>query len=285
MKLSAGMTITFEKKTTNDLSSLYSKYFSLPVVKAITILILGSILFLYNNLAIISGWLDPPPDHRSMMIVRGQDTASYLTWMGGFKTQFLIPNYHAPWQTENAYLNPLLFIVSRFSTLIGKNLESSLFLIHFFIYLITAISIYFGLKTFTQTAQQAWASILVIFLSVPITTWLVLPSLISAGRIPWIPWMSGIGDFVFFSSDGFFHGISGSILVTFGTATMILSFSFIGRYLQTDRARYLLAAFLVGIISAFMHPFEIVVIVIAGSLAILGIRKFDRGRVLVPFAV
>jgi len=97
--------------------------------------------------------------------------------------------------------------------------------------------------------------------------------------------MAGIGDFVFFSSDGFFHGISGSILVTFGTATMILSFSFIGRYLQTDRARYLLAAFLVGIISAFMHPFEIVVIVIAGSLAILGIRKFDRGRVLVPIAV
>lgn len=254
-------------------------------LKACLILSAATILFIYNNLAIVSGWMNPPIDHTPMLISRGGDTASYLTWMEGFRTQVFIPNYHVPWQTEKAYINPLLLMLSRFSTVTGMPLDSTLFAFHYLLYLLTALVVYYGLKTFTESAQQAIASLLVIFLSIPVTSWMLSSSLVLDGRLPWLPRMAGIGDFVFSSSDGFFHGISGSILVTFGTATMILFFTLLARYLKNEKTRYLILASVVAFGSAFVHPFEIVIMVTGGSLAVLIIHRFDWRKIVSPVAM
>lgn len=90
--------------------------------------------------------------------------------------------------------------------------------------------------------------------------------------------LPGIQDFFWASSDGFFHGIAGSVLVTLGTGLTLLFYCLIGSYLKTGNRRYLMAAGLAAFASAFAHPFEIFAIGPAALLAILWTceRKWKR---------
>ena len=67
-------------------------------------ILLGIGLFICNNLAIIAGWLHTPPGFEPMFLHGCQSVAQYMTWIEGFRFANVIPNYHAPWQTEPATL-------------------------------------------------------------------------------------------------------------------------------------------------------------------------------------
>jgi len=86
----------------------------------------------------------------------------------------------------------------------------------------------------------------------------------------------GIGHFVWYSSDGFFHGISASILVTFGTGATLSAFSFLARYLQTGQKRYFKLAAVTVFLAALIHASEALLIFAAGSLTLL-VGKGWRG--------
>ncbi len=181
----------------------------------------------------------------------------------------LATNYNAPWLTPPGLFNPFALALARASAILHLEFPSVYLLFHFLFYIMAAYALFFTVRTFTEARHQARVVWLVILFSLPLTALALLPALI-VPHAPWqaLPSLPGLGDFVWRSSDGFFHGISGSALVTFGTATTLLAFSFLARFLQTERTQYLLCSACTVFISALVHPFEVFVIITAGAITI-----------------
>ena len=238
-------------------------------------LVLAVFLFGLNNLAVLGGLVNPPEGYVPTYMIRDADIAQYLTWLRAFQSHLLIPDYQAPWLTEPAFFNPLLWVMARASTVVGGDLIVTYHIVHFLLYVATAYALFYALRTFSETPKQACAAFLVVLCSIPLASLAILPAFIFTLGQRGVLW--GIGDFVWWSSDGFFHGISGSLLVTFGTGITIASFAFLARYLTTEKKRYLGCACLCTFLSALIHPFEVVVIVGAGAVALF-FRSIDAGR-------
>ena len=230
-------------------------------------ILLAVVLYALNNLAMLSGWLNPPGGHKPTLMLRAWDIAQYLTWARASEKRLLLPNYHAPWQTEPALTYPLMWVLSRACRLMRIELAAGYHVFHFVLYLLAAYSLFFCFRVFTDTRKQAVAAFFTILGSVPITALAILPGFVlTFGRWNRLP---GLGDFIWWSSDGFFHGIDGAVGATFGTATTLLAFAYLARYLKTEQKRYLAYASTTTFVSAFFHPFEVFVIAGAGAGTIL----------------
>lgn len=235
------------------------------------IIVLASVLFLLNNLGVIGGWLYPPEGYVPAFVPRAADVAQYFTWMQAFQQGgMLIPNYHAPQLTEPALLNPALWLIAKTALLLGVHLTAAYHVFHYLFYLMAAFALFYAVRQFTESAAQARAAYVAVLLAVPVQSLLYLPAFAKPGR-SWSQPVSlhGAGEFVWWTSDGFFHGISGSALVTFGTAATLLAFGLLARYLRGGGRGYLFGAALTACVSAAVHPFEILVIASAGPLALL----------------
>lgn len=227
-------------------------------------LLLAVVLFGLNNLAVLSGWLSPPEGYVATGMVRAQDIALYLGWANAYQHQNLLPSYAAPWLTQPAFFNIFMWWLARFSLATGLRIVASYHLFHFLFYVVAAYALVFGARVFTETRRQFWAVFLVLLCTVPLSSLAVLPAALSGMGRP----LAGIDSFVWSSSDGFFHGISGSVLVTFGTATTLLAFALLAKYLKTERRRYFLYAVLIAFVSAVVHATEIFLIVSAGAVTL-----------------
>jgi hypothetical protein len=240
-------------------------------------LALAVVLFGLNNMAVLSGWMNPPEGYAPLLLTRSGDVAQYLTWMRAFQSQMTIPNYHTPWYTEPALFNPLLWMSAQLCYYLGMRLEVGYLLLQLLFYVIAAYSLVSALGAFMKTANQVYAALLIMFCSVPLETLKQIPRLV-LGRNAGLP---GMEDFVWWSSDGFFHGISGSLLVTAGTATTLMAFGLLAKYFDTNIKKYLVYASIVTFCSAIIHPFEVFVIVSAGVIALLW-RSGREWRTAVP---
>jgi hypothetical protein len=168
-----------------------------------------------------------------------------------------------------------MWLVSRAARLAGVDARWCYYAAEFGFYVLAAYALRLAICEFTESRRERFGGLIGSLFAVPMTSLLVLPALISPSWAPiQLPQLPGIGDFVWWSSDGFFHGISGSALVTFGTALTLLSFALIARYLRTGNETHLRWAALVTLVSAAIHPFEVLVIASAGPLAIV----LARGR-------
>lgn len=225
----------------------------------------AGLLFVLNNLAIISGWLAPPAGYTPTLMTRTADIAQYLTWARAFSDNVLIPDYHAPWRTEPALINPFLWTLSQSARLAQLDLVTAYHLAHLLLHILAAYALFWALRVFTASRGQAVGAMLVLLCTVPLQSLAQLP-LTLIGRGDMLP---GIGDFVWWSSDGFFHGISGSLAVTFGTAIALVALCCLGQYLKTEERRWLVGASLAAFVSGLMHPFEVFVIASAGSLTLV----------------
>jgi hypothetical protein len=250
-------------------------------VRVLAPLLLAVALFVLNNLAVLSGWLNPPEGYAPTLMVRAQDIAIYLSWANGYLIQNLVPSYAAPWLTEPAFFNTFMWLLAQFSKLTGLGIVVGYHIFHFLFYIAAAYALFFAVRVFTETAKQFWAAFLVILCVVPLPSLAVLPSLLAGKSRPPI----GVGYFVWPSSDGFFHGIGGSALVTFGTATTLIAFSLLAKYIKTEQRRYLLYAGLVAFLSALVHATEIFLIVAAGTLTLIWWRGRQWKRAIPDIAV
>jgi hypothetical protein len=234
-------------------------------LKVVAPLILGILLFVLNHLAIISGWLEPPEGYSATFMDRSQDIAQYLAWANGYLHQNLVPSYHAPWATQPAFFNLFIWTVAKVSVLTSLELSSVYNGFHFIFYVIAAYALFFAVRTFTETSKEFLSVFLVIICVVPFPSLAVLPQYLIGKSGPPI----GVGYFVWLSSDGIFHGISGSALVTFGTMMTLLAFSLLAKYMNTERRRYLIFAVLATFLTALVHVTEALLIAGAGGLALL----------------
>jgi len=232
--------------------------------------LLGIGLYIFNNLAVLGGWLHTLPGFEPMFIPRARDLAQYMTWIEGFRLAPLIPNYHAPWQTEPRFFALLPWTIAQLASLLGGRALLAYNLVHLTGFVLTSHALLFTIRVFTHHRAQALAALIVMVVAVPLLSLAVLPvSILRAAGVHSLPDLPGIGDFVWWSSDGFFHSVSGSLLVTFGTACALAAAGTLGSYLRTRQHRYLLYSCLIAFVSALVHPFEVTVIVGAGAITVL----------------
>jgi hypothetical protein len=235
----------------------------------------GLLLFVVNSLAIVSGLLHAPEGFLPAWIHRNADTAQYLTWINGLRHQFVIPDYHAPWQTDPGFFTGFAAMLAHITALTSLPANQALLLSHLLFYLLAAYGLILCLEVFTESTTQAILALLTSLCVVPFQSYLQLARnlfLQDTSR------HEGMHDFVIASSDGLFHGIAASPIVTFGTAASLLALSQVGIYLRTNRkaALYTLAA--IACIDTLIHPFEVWVILGAsvGSFVLAGGRTWRQ---------
>jgi hypothetical protein len=243
----------------------------MPGSRLLTPLLLGVLLFCLNDLALISGWLHPPAGYLFGGRIQAQDIDLYFSWAGGFRHQLLVPDYAAPWRTEPAFFNAPIWVIARVARLSGAHLAAVYVSAHLLFFIAAAYALFFAVRVFTETANQARAAWVVMLCSVPFSSLLVLPDFF-LGRSA-RPQVHGLAKFVFDTSDGFLHGISSSALVTLGTACTLLTFALIGAYLKSGRRAYFQSACAAVFVSALAHASEPFAIVPAVSLALAITRR------------
>lgn len=227
----------------------------------------GVFMFVVNHLAVWSGWLKPPEGYYPLLITRSSGVAGQMVWFQGFRDHWLLPSYQVPWKTEPAFFTPLKFSVGRSSALLGVDVQVTYLLFHLFFHITTAYALFYFLRVFCATRRQALVALLLALCAVPLQSLATLPGAL-LGIEKWRS-LPGVGDFVYWSADGFLHGISGSLSSTFGTGIVLFAMSFLARYLETGQWRYLRLAGLAAFLSGAFHPFEIYVISIAGLLVLV----------------
>lgn len=189
--------------------------------------------------------------------------AQYLTWAKASESQVLIPNYHAPFLTKPALFNPLLLALSRIALLLAIEFVPLYVVAHVLAYLLCGWGLYRCLRTFTNSFGEAMLAIAFMLSSIPVK------SLLAAPRYLWDGTVYAMWHFLFGTSDGFLHAMPGSILVTVSTAIVLLAFSAVGRYIQTQARAELKMACVLIFLAAFLHPFEVFVLVAASGAALL----------------
>jgi hypothetical protein len=227
-------------------------------------------LFLSNKLAFLAGSLHTPAGYSFTNFSRDEGVAAHVTWIRAFQDRVFIPNYQAPYVTEPAHFHPWRFLLARATKLAGVDIATGYHFAHLLYYVLTAYALLFAIRVFTASKKQALGALFIALCVVPLKSLVLLPAFL-LGLDIWRD-LPGLSDYFWWSADGFFHGISGSVMATFGTGITLLAMGLLARYLQTNEKRYLTAAGAAAFLSAFFHPMEVCVIVGAGSLTLL-LRK------------
>ena len=244
--------------------------------------LLGTILYLLNNLDVIHSLLFSPAGYVPLGVQRNNDIAMYLTWLNGFSRAWLIPNFHAAWYTPHDFVVLPLIPVSAMQRSLSLSPAWAFQTFSLFAYVFTAYAVAFALKTFCESRRQATAALLLAFACVPVSS-LPFVHLLGHHKSPEdIP-----GRFAFLTvSDGFFHGLITMPLMTLGTGFQVLSMALLARYSESRERRWLGWLALTCFFSALVHPFEIVVTVVTAGVVLL--RRFDfqgvRSALLIAIA-
>lgn len=248
------------------------------IVTRIGPFVLGIGLYGLNNLGVLSGWLAPPPGFAPMLTTRQLDMAQYLTWLEAYRRGgVLLPDYHAPWRTEPALFNPLMWLLAKISNLFGLEVLTAYRVAHVLMYVGTAYALLFAVRVFTATRKESWLAAALIVGAIPVSSFKILAEPLLERRWDPILWLTAAtpwrGLIAGNSVDGFSHANPGSMLATFGTGMTLLAFALLASYVKSGRRRYLALVAAVLFLDALIHPFEIVVIAGGG---LIGLRLWDR---------
>lgn len=112
-------------------------------------------LFLLNNLGVIHGILAAPRGYAPLGVQRNMDVAQYLTWLGGLKFAWILPNYHAPWITPPGLIVPGLFPVALLERWFSLSAIIALQIFSLGGYVATANALAFAYRTFLQAPGSA----------------------------------------------------------------------------------------------------------------------------------
>jgi hypothetical protein len=233
---------------------------------------LGIFLFAVNEAPVLTGYLAAPPGYTGSLIPQHMDFQQYLTWISAYQRTrgWLLPDYHAPWVTEPALLNPFCWFIGRTSAALGIDALWIYHLLFLAFNIAGGYALYFALRAFTYSRTEERLALLVSFCCVPVAAVLALATFLFGKSNPWLAliwWGSKVHGR--FNADGFVNGISASPLVLFGTVMTLLSMGLLAKYLRTNLQRYLWWAGLAAAAGAFIHPFEVFVVMGAGGLALV----------------
>jgi hypothetical protein len=248
--------------------------------RLILAVLLGTLLGLLNHIGVIAGILDPPPGYQPAYYLRNLDVPQYLTWMELAKTHWLLPNGHAPWQTEPALFQPLFTLVAR----TGLPTIVAYYGAQLLLYWVAAYALILAAQTFMKTRRAMLYAALAVLGALPLRLlgWTAAKAL---GLPTAVQLVLGYGvvDYGYDTADGLVRGgLSNSMLLTFGTAMTLFAFTNLARFITERRRRYyywlLVCVFLCGL----FHPFEIFVITAAAVWPLWkAARKWECGWLFV----
>ncbi|HML17188.1 MAG TPA: hypothetical protein VK419_09185 [Bryobacteraceae bacterium] len=238
---------------------------------ALLAILIGSLLCVINYAGVIAGMVAPPPGYQATHYILNLDVPQYLTWAELAKTHWLLPDYHAPWQTEPALFQPMLQIVGRS----GLPIWAAYYLLQIVMCWIAAFALIQAALVFLRTRRAIVYAALVVVCALPLKLYgwavakaLALPIVVQA--------LLGLGvvEYAYDSADGLLRGgLSNSFTLTFGTAITLFAFTALARFVVDRRRRYYIALVACVFLDGFFHPFEIFLITVAAVWPLLKIGK------------
>jgi hypothetical protein len=228
---------------------------------------LGVALFLLHHAGVVSGALAPPPGFEPAWTLRNLDVPQYLTWIEAARSQLLLPDYHAPWVTEPALFQPLLLAAAR----TGLPTLLAYYAPVLAGYVFAVFALLYASSVFCPGRETLFA-LLAAFCTVPfrLIGWLIAQVV----PLPKVLVVLGLLDYSYDTADGLFRGgMSNSVTLSVGTALVLLSMAALARYVETGRRSHLLRLAALTFLSAFLHPFEVFVIVAAAAVPLVLCRR------------
>jgi hypothetical protein len=224
-------------------------------------ILLGTLLCLLNHIGVIAGILQPPPGYQPAYYLRNLDVPQYLTWIELARTHWLLPNGHAPWQTEPALFQPMFTIAAR----TGLATIVSYYGFQLLLYWLAAYALILAAQTFMKTPRAMLYSALVVLGALPLRLlgWTIAKAL-GWPAVVQLALSYGVVEYGYETSDGLVRGgLSNSMLLTFGTAMMLFAFSNLARFITDGRRRHYYWLLLCVFLDGLFHPFEIFAITTA----------------------
>jgi hypothetical protein len=218
----------------------------------------AAVLFALQHIAVLAGAVRTPRGFAPAWMLREQDICQYFTWIALGRTHWLLPDYHAPWITTPALLQPLFLLEARIVALTGANPLVVYYVFSFLLLWLGVRSFQFALETFCPTRGQraAAAALLVCCLPIP----LFIPRFTTVG----------IFQYAYLTSDGLSRfGIMTSPTLSLGTAIALLGMSFLARFMRRRERRDLLLFQGIVLVGAFVHPFEPILLAAVAAVAFL----------------
>ncbi|HME09155.1 MAG TPA: hypothetical protein VKG25_19005, partial [Bryobacteraceae bacterium] len=241
--------------------------------------ILGPLCFVVNNLAVWSAMLRPPAGYIPRFVLSNLDVPIYLTWMTLAPTHWLLPNFDAPWASDDALLSPLVLTVGKLSHLLGLSPVAGFQAFHFLFYIVAAFALGAVIWTFCCTGRQRFAAAAAIFAALPLPL-LTLGWMHLAGREVPLFWI-GLVEYAYETADGLTRGgVSNTFTLSFGTAANLFALCLLARLVRQRRSRDLTLLAMVAFLAGFFHPTEVCVIT-GASLASFAILAWRERRLAV----
>jgi uncharacterized membrane protein len=244
-----------------------------PIRRCLFAILLGTLLCLANHIGVIAGMVSPPPGYQPAYYLRNLDVPQYLTWMELAKTQWLLPNGHAPWQTEPGLFQPIFTIAARS----GLPTMVAYYGLQLLLYWLAAYALILAAQTFMQTRRAMLYSALAVLGELPL--WLLAWAAAKALGLPaTVQLVLGYGlvQYGYDTADGLVRGgLSNSALLTFGTAMILFAFVNLAKFITGGRRRHYYWLLLCVFLDGLFHPFEIFVITVA---AVWPLWKADRKK-------
>jgi hypothetical protein len=234
-------------------------------VRLILAVLLGTLLGLLNHIGVIAGIVNPPPGYQPAYYLRNLDVPQYLTWMELARMHWLLPNEHAPWQTEPALFQPLFTIAAR----TGLPTIAAYYGLQLLLYWLAAYALILAAQTFLKTRRAMMYAALVVLGALPLRLlgWTAAKALGLPAAVQLVL-SYGVVEYGYDTADGLARGgLSNSFLLTFGTAMTLFAFTNLAKFITVGRTeggrRYYYWLLACVFLDGLFHPFEIFVITAA----------------------
>ena len=189
--------------------------------------VLGLALFFLHQTGAISGILHPAPGYEPAWGVRNMDLPQYITWITAIRSHTLLPDFHAPWSTEPAMLQPLFIAASW----IPLSPLAAYYTLSAALYVCAGIALIYALAEFCPGLE--WYALLASACAVPLGLLIFGLAKLFHSPILLVLGLNGMIDYSYNSADGLFRGgQAASLTLTAGTALMLLFMGLLVRYVR-----------------------------------------------------
>ncbi len=233
----------------------------LRVRRSLYAILLGTLLCLLNHIGVIAGMVDPPPGYQPAYYLRNLDVPQYLTWLELARTNWLLPNEHAPWLTEPALFQPMFTIAAR----TGLPTIVAYYGLQLLLYWLAAYALILAAETFMKTRRAMMYAALAVLGALPLRllAWTAAKAL-GLPAIAQVVLSYGWVEYSYDTADGLARGgLSNSALLTFGTAMTLFAFTNLARFITGGQRRHYYWLLACVFLDGLFHPFEIFVITAA----------------------